>query len=108
MSVTVANTLTGDAFASQVNTRFRLIAGPDAVMEVELIEFTSGSKSAQYEAFSLVFQAPVGAPLEQRIYSLEHESMGAFELFLVPIGKSPDGVRYEAVFNRMIDQTPGG
>jgi len=104
----VKEALSADAFAAQVNSRFRLVAGPQSVIEVELIEFTSGSKSAHYEAFSLVFQAPVDSPLEQRTYSLEHESMGAFELFLVPIGKSPAGVRYEAVFNRAIAQTPGG
>jgi hypothetical protein len=100
--------LTGAAFASQVNSRFRLIAGPATAIEVELIEFTAGSKSARHEAFSIVFQAPLDAPLEQRIYQLEHESMGAFELFLVPISKSPEGVRYEAVFNRAIDHIPGG
>lgn len=104
----MADALTADAFASRVNSRFRLVTSPDAVMEVELIEFTAVSKSAHHEAFSIVFQAPVEAPLEQRIYRLEHESMGAFELFLVPIGKSPEGVRYEAVFNRIIDQIPGG
>jgi hypothetical protein len=104
----VAEQLSGDAFASRVNSRFRLIVGPEAVMEMDLIEFTSGSKSSHHEAFSIVFRAPVDAPLEQRIYRLEHESMGAFELFLVPIGKSPEGVRYEAVFNRVIDQIPGG
>lgn len=108
VSRSVAQALTGDAFASLVNGRFRLIAGPEAVMEVELIEFKAGSKSVHHEAFSIVFRAPVEAPLEQRIYRLEHESMGAFELFLVPIGKSPEGVRYEAVFNRVIDQIPGG
>lgn len=104
----VAEELTADAFASHVNSRFRLIAGPESVMEVELIEFTAGSKSARHEAFSIVFRAPADAPLEQRIYGLEHESMGTFELFLVPIAKSPEGVRYEAVFNRAIGPTPGG
>jgi hypothetical protein len=108
VSVTVADVLTGDAFASQVNSRFHLIAGPESAMEVELIEFKAGSKSAHHEAFSIVFRAPAEAPLEQRIYRLEHESMGGFELFLVPIGKSPEGVSYEAVFNRAIDENPGG
>jgi hypothetical protein len=108
VSVTVADVLTGDAFASQVNSRFHLIAGPESAMEVELIEFKAGTKSSHHEAFSIVFRAPIDAPLEQRIYQLEHESMGAFELFLVPISKSPEGVRYEAVFNRAIDHIPGG
>jgi hypothetical protein len=107
VSRTVTKQLTGDTFAAFLNGRFRLISGPEAGMELELVEFNAGSRSAHHEAFSIVFRAPVEAPLEQRIYRLEHESLGAFELFLVPIGKSPEGVRYEAVFNRTIDQTPG-
>lgn len=100
--------LTSDTFAALLNGRFRLILGPEARMDVELVEFNAGSRSAHHEAFSIVFRAPVEAPVEQRIYRLEHESIGAFELFLVPIGKSLEGVRYEAVFNRTIDQTPVG
>lgn len=51
------------------------------------------------EPFSLAFSAqpPVR---EQRIYRLEHAALGSVDLFLVPIGREPDGrIRYEAVFN---------
>jgi hypothetical protein len=36
--------------------------------------------------------------LPQRIYRLEHDELGALDLFLVPIGRDDSGVRYEAVF----------
>jgi hypothetical protein len=39
-----------------------------------------------------------GARLEQRIYAVHHPALGAFDLFLVPIGPDGEGMRYEAVF----------
>ena len=32
-------------------------------------------------------------------YLLEHDQMGEFEIFLVPVSQSERGFRYEAVFN---------
>ena len=47
--------------------------------------------------FSLYFLAPL--LLEQRIYHLTHDpSMEPLDLFLVPVGKEPNGYAYEAVF----------
>jgi hypothetical protein len=37
--------------------------------------------------------------LPQQIYSLRHEKMDEFEIFLVPISGDENGFRYEAVFN---------
>jgi hypothetical protein len=37
-------------------------------------------------------------PLPQRIYRIEHATLGAFDLFLVPIGPDAQGLRYQAVF----------
>ena len=34
----------------------------------------------------------------QRIYRLRHDRLGAFEVFLVPIGPDAVGMRFEAVF----------
>jgi hypothetical protein len=50
------------------------------------------------EQFSLVFREPSGVVLPQMIYRVEHDELGAFELFLVPIGPDAEGMRYEAVF----------
>jgi hypothetical protein len=49
--------------------------------------------------FSLVFRGGPDPPLQQRIYCLEHEQLGALDLFLVPLGPDAAGQRYEAVFN---------
>ena len=48
--------------------------------------------------FALVFRGPAGDVLPQGTYHVEHDALGAFDLFLVPIGADADGVRYEAVF----------
>ena len=44
--------------------------------------------------FSLVFRGGPSPPLPQRIYRVEHELLGAIEIFLVPIAADS----YEAVF----------
>jgi hypothetical protein len=40
--------------------------------------------------------------LPQRIYGFENESVGRFDLFIVPIGRGAEGIRYQAAFNRLI------
>ena len=49
-------------------------------------------------AFSLIFLGPIEPILPQRIYALEHETMGRLEIFIVPIGVTQSNCRYEAVF----------
>ena len=48
--------------------------------------------------FSLVFHGPPMPILPQRTYHVEHGALGAFDLFLVPLGPDRAGMRYEAVF----------
>jgi hypothetical protein len=45
-----------------------------------------------------VFRGPGDVLLPQRIYRMEHEEIGVFDLFLVPIGPDEIGLRYEAIF----------
>ena len=49
--------------------------------------------------FSLIFLAADQHVLPQRLYRLEHERLGAMTIFLVPIAKDAEGVRYQATFN---------
>jgi hypothetical protein len=94
--------LTHEDFAGLVGDRFRLVAGPEAALEVELIEATAlraAAEAPRRQPFSLVFRAPASVVLPQRIYRVEHARFGALDLFLVPIGPDAQGMRYEAVFN---------
>jgi hypothetical protein len=36
--------------------------------------------------------------MPQRIHPVEHDRLGRFELFLVPVGPDHIGMRYEAIF----------
>jgi len=49
--------------------------------------------------FSLLFLARDARVLPQRLYRLEHRKLGELAIFLVPVGKDEQGVRYQAVFN---------
>ncbi|HEX8650775.1 MAG TPA: hypothetical protein VF708_08030 [Pyrinomonadaceae bacterium] len=51
------------------------------------------------ECFSLLFRS--ANALKQRTYTLKHEVMGTFDLFLVPLPKDRLGRRYIAIINRL-------
>ena len=92
-------------FAELLRSRFGVHG--EALVEIELVEATaheSGRKTAQAQVgtFSLVFIGPLHQFLPQRTYLIEHDKLGAFDLFMVPIGKDQNGFHYEAVFNRPI------
>ena len=87
--------LTAADFAPLLHERFRVGHDVPAPFDVELIEVSElGSGASSRRPFSLVFRGGPGPPLPQRIYRLDHEELGAIEIFLVPIASD----RYEAVF----------
>ena len=49
--------------------------------------------------FSLVFLAEDPRILPQRLYCVEHRTLGGVTIFLVPVGKDASGVSYCATFN---------
>jgi hypothetical protein len=88
-------TLTATDFGALRGERFRVTPVDGSPFEAELVEVTEIPREPGGRApFSLVFQGGPNAPLPQRIYRVEHDELGAIEIFLVPI--APD--RYEAVF----------
>lgn len=100
------NELTLSDFATHLGNKFSLSVDNTHQFEIELIEATSLGKNsarpshlAAREPFSIIFRVPKEAGLSQRIYRLEHNQMGGFEIFLVPIGLAEDGLRCEAIFN---------
>lgn len=92
-----------DTFSGHVGTRFLMRYGDAQTAEVELISVTDVGSSPRQSQFSLVFVGPYEAPVAQGIYRIEHDKLGALDLFLVPIGRDKDGVKYEAIFNRVIE-----
>lgn len=98
--------LTKDTFARHLKTKFQLYYAPEQSFEAELVEMSGEelTKVKGMERFSLVFHVPVQQLLPQGTYQMEHEEMGSFAIFIVPIGQAEPGFRYEAVFNRAVDE----
>ena len=89
------DTLTTADFAPLRGDRFRIAPGDAPPFEAELIEVTEIPREPGGRApFSIVLRGGPSPPLPQRIYRVEHERLGAIEIFLVPIAAD----RYEAVF----------
>ena len=93
------DTLSYADFTPHLNSTFQLQLA-DAVLEMELTSAEEYTATPQQERFALFFRAPHAAPAEQAIYQLSHAQLGTGELFLVPIGRDAEGLRYEASFNR--------
>ena len=93
------------AFLENLGSTFCILIGSAENVELELIEVSEQKTSRFQEMFSVVFRSHEGSVLPQRIYRLEHEKMGQFDLFLVPIKKDDQGVYYEAVFNRLLESS---
>ena len=93
--------LTEKEFSKHVNTKFRVAVEPP--VELELIEvkgyLSKPDEESGMERFSAFFNGPSERFLAQQTYSFEHDQMGAFVLFLVPVKQDQNGFRYEAVFN---------
>ncbi|MDQ3805152.1 MAG: hypothetical protein M3416_15155 [Acidobacteriota bacterium] len=95
--------LTEEEFSRHLNTKFRVRLDAPGPVELELIEVKgrlSGAGEQQgMERFSVFFRGPAHLRLSQHTFSLAHERMGEFDLFLVPVGRDAQGFLYEAVFN---------
>lgn len=96
--------LTKEAFIENVNTEFRVTLEPSAQVKVELVEVNERESPPSQEQFSLMFSGPLETPFTQGMRDVEHDAMGTFVLFFVPIARNPDGMVYESVFNRFIVQ----
>jgi hypothetical protein len=95
--------LTKATFEQNLNTKFWLFEENAEPYAMDLIELANGHSSLRQEQFSLRFRGDRNKVFPQRIYPMKHDSIGEFDLFLVPIGRDDTGTYYEAVFNRLID-----
>jgi hypothetical protein len=97
-------TFTVGTFCGHLGSTFRIYPGGSSPLEVELTSVTELGESPQRassgrrQPFSIVFRGPRDVLLPQRIYRMEHDQIGSFELFIVPIGPDDKGHRYEAIF----------
>ncbi|MGB6349055.1 MAG: hypothetical protein WBG10_03420 [Pseudolabrys sp.] len=93
-------TLTAADFEPHVQDEFQ-IASPtgEIAFSLKLVEVHRlGRASRPDGAFSLLFLSPPGPFYPQATYPLTHATLGTLDLFLVPLGPTDGGNRYEAVF----------
>jgi hypothetical protein len=109
MNLTPLDDLTFSRWSDAVHTPFLVRVPPAAEARLQLLHATPGPGSSTrdasslcYECFSLLFQGPETPLLPQGIHLFEHEQLGCFELFIVPVGRSGGGFQYQAVFNRLL------
>jgi hypothetical protein len=98
----VLDALTLDAFAPHVGEEFVLVHEQAGRLELELLEARAvgGDRAPGNDRrpFSLLFRGPVEPLLPQRIYRLEHDTVGPLEIFIVPVARDAAGTHYEAIF----------
>ena len=92
--------LSRDSFARCLNDAFEVTRPGVGPVALELIEAGGPRASGSDDTFSIVFRGPSDAFLPQATYRFGHDAFGAFDLFIVPVGRDQAGYRYEAVFNR--------
>jgi len=94
--------LTEAEFSQNLNSNFRVKLA-DGELKLELVEVkgynVGPNEQGGMERFSVFFSGPGDLKLPQHVYQLAHETMGEFEIFLVPVAGDEKNYRYEAVFN---------
>jgi hypothetical protein len=95
--------LTGADFEAHLNEVFTVTLEDGQVYPLTLLRVTERSQPywpGGRLPFNLLFQNPrKDAYLPQRTYQLAHPHMGAFELFIVPVGANDAGMLYEIIFS---------
>ena len=94
--------LTFESFAPHLNTAFALQLG-ESTVDLMLTEAVKQPlrpfPGMVREPFSLYFRSASQEVLPQGTYAFVHDGMGELEIFIAPIGREPEGIVYEAVFN---------
>ncbi len=90
--------MTYNKFNSVINSLFTF---GDFDLVLKEVKGLSGfrDKEKTEPSFSLLFLAPLKCNVEQGIYELQHDDLGALSIFLVPLGSDEKGHQLEAVFN---------
>jgi hypothetical protein len=94
--------VTKESSAAVLNTEFVMRLEDSEPISLTLVQQQVPLSNAVQECFTLLFQAPLHAPNEQSLRTLQHATLGELEIFLVPVKKTEEGLFYEAVFNRLL------
>lgn len=99
----MSDLLQREDFARAERQEFDVFVGATSVtMTLIAIEPFRTPQGQAREAFSLIFKSSSPIVLPQQTYQMRSRSLADAQkvgVFIVPIGRDPDGVRYQAVFN---------
>ena len=96
--------LTHEEFTKHLNSTFHVQLDENNTTDLELVVVSDVKLYPRQEEFSIELRGPLDAFLGQGGRVLTHESMGEFELFIVPVNQDAQGFYYEAIFNRIREQ----
>jgi hypothetical protein len=85
-------------FSGRIDAGFA-VHGTDGVVLQLLSAKALGAPASAQAGFSLMFGGPLTPQLEQCIHRLESPGAEALDIFLVPVARGADGMRYQAIFN---------
>jgi hypothetical protein len=89
-----------EAFTPLTGTPFRARQIEPAIdLTLTAVTLSTHPTARTTPGFSLYFRGPLTPLLPQGTYTLEHATLGALDIFIVPIKREADGLLYEAVFN---------
>jgi hypothetical protein len=92
-----------DIFLPYVGSTFDLVGNDGRRVPTVLERVADRGRDSHSTTFSLYFVVPEPAgPNMQGTYHLECEGLGAVDLFLVPIGREGDALRFEATMNLLL------
>lgn len=95
--------LTIDHVRPTEGTAYVLDLGVHGALDLTLLTVTGhgdppATAADRRQPFSMEFRGPLEPPLAQATYELKHADLGPLAIFLVPIAREPEGMRYEAIF----------
>ncbi len=92
--------LTIDDFRDRLGETFRATAAGSRTLTLTLtsVDALPAPPDGGRTPFSLEFRDESQDHVPQQTVAIEHTEMGAFDLFVVPLGPGPEGMRYEAIF----------
>jgi hypothetical protein len=93
--------ITIDDFSGRVGQAFQATAA-ERGLTLTLASVDPLPRAEEHEGrepFSLEFTDPDPHHVPQQTLAVQHEELGSFDLFVVPLGPSEQGMRYEAIFS---------
>lgn len=95
MTERMSETLTPAHFPVDATAAWSVQVSDDESVELAVVETVA---SGDPRPFAVSFAGPLQPEIGQGTYALTHAEFGTFPLFIVPIARDADGMRYEAVF----------